>query len=120
MTILQNRISQLSTIIHAWNELEEGSQKKSINFISEFIESASLLQKMLTRCLFSKPDAMKEYLLPLNSGIFQSDLTREQLLYILNAYKASVGIKGPVLSAKAKVTLTPEQEQEAKDTVCFP
>ena len=46
MTILQNRISQLSTIIHAWNELEEGSQKKSINFISEFIESASLLQKL--------------------------------------------------------------------------
>jgi len=46
MTILQNRISQLSTIIHGWNELEEGSQKKSINFISEFIESASLLQEL--------------------------------------------------------------------------
>jgi hypothetical protein len=52
--------------------------------------SASLLQRMLTRCLFSKPDAMKEYLLPLNSSIFQSNLTKEQLLYILNAYKASL------------------------------
>jgi len=46
MTILQNRVLQLSTIIHAWNELEESSQKNSINFISEFIESASLLQKL--------------------------------------------------------------------------
>ena len=32
----------------------------------------------------------------------------------LSAYKASVGIEGPVLSTKA--ALTPEQEQEAKDT----
>ncbi len=46
MAILQNRVSQLSTIIQAWNEIEESSQKKSINFISEFIESASLLQKL--------------------------------------------------------------------------
>jgi hypothetical protein len=46
MTILQNKTSQLTTILQAWNELEEGSQKKSINFISEFIESASLLQKL--------------------------------------------------------------------------
>jgi hypothetical protein len=46
MAILQNRVSQLSTIIQAWNEIEESSQNKSINFISEFIESASLLQKL--------------------------------------------------------------------------
>jgi hypothetical protein len=46
MTILQNRTSQLSTILQAWNELDEDFQKKSISFISEFIESASLIQKI--------------------------------------------------------------------------
>jgi hypothetical protein len=45
MTILQDRTSQLTTILQAWNGLEEDSQKKSITFISEFILSASLFQK---------------------------------------------------------------------------
>ena len=73
MTILQNRISQLSTIIHAWNELEEGSQKKSINFISEFIESASLLQKL------SGDEILASELNLFNKNynkIFGSDLTK--------------------------------------------
>ena len=73
MTILQNRISQLSTIIHAWNELEEDSQKKSINFISEFILSASLFQK------FSGDENLETQLTSFQENyknIFGSDLTK--------------------------------------------
>jgi hypothetical protein len=73
MTILEKRISQLTTILQAWNELEEGSQKKSINFISEFILSASLLQK------FSGDENLKTQLTSFQENyknIFGSDLTK--------------------------------------------
>ena len=53
MTILEKRTSQLTTILQAWNDLEKDDQEKSINFISEFILSASLLQK------FSKDENLK-------------------------------------------------------------
>ena len=73
MTILQNRISQLTTILQAWNELEEDSQKKSINFISEFILSASLFQK------FSGDENLETQLTSFQENyknIFGSDLTK--------------------------------------------
>ena len=56
MTILEKRTSQLTTILQAWNDLEKDDQEKSINFISEFILSASLLQK------FSKDENLKTQL----------------------------------------------------------
>ena len=64
---------QLTTILQAWNELEEGSQKKSINFISEFILSASLFQK------FSGDENLKTQLTSFQENyknIFGSDLTK--------------------------------------------
>ena len=73
MTILQNRISQLTTILQAWNELGEDSQKKSINFISEFILSASLFQK------FSDDKNLETQLTSFQENykkIFGSDLTK--------------------------------------------
>ena len=73
MTILENRISQLTTILQAWNELGEDSQKKSINFISEFILSASLFQK------FSGDENLKTQLTSFQENyknIFGSDLTK--------------------------------------------
>ena len=73
MTILENRISQLTTILQAWNELGEDSQKKSINFISEFILSASLFQK------FSDDENLKTQLTSFQENyknIFGSDLTK--------------------------------------------
>ena len=73
MTILQNRISQLTTILQAWNELGEDSQKKSINFISEFILSASLFQK------FSGDENLETQLTSFQENyknIFGSDLTK--------------------------------------------
>ena len=73
MTILENRISQLTTILQTWNELEEDSQKKSISFISEFILSASLFQK------FSGDENLKTQLTSFQENynkIFGSDLTK--------------------------------------------
>jgi len=73
MTILQNRTSQLTTILQAWNELEEDSQKKSINFISEFILSASLFQK------FSGDENLETQLTSFQENynkLFGSDLTK--------------------------------------------
>ncbi len=73
MTILQNRISQLTTILQAWNELGEDSQKKSIYFISEFILSASLFQK------FSDDKNLETQLKSFQENykkIFGSDLTK--------------------------------------------
>ena len=73
MTILQNRISQLTTILQAWNELGEDSQKKSINFISEYILSASLFQK------FSDDKNLETQLTSFQENykkIFGSDLTK--------------------------------------------
>ena len=73
MTILQNRISQLTTILQAWNELGEDSQKKSINFISEFILSASLFQK------FSDNKNLETQLTSFQENyqkLFGSDLTK--------------------------------------------
>ena len=73
MTILENRISQLITILQAWNELEEDSQKKSISFISEFILSASLFQK------FSGDKNLETQLKSFQENyknIFGSDLTK--------------------------------------------
>lgn len=73
MTILENRISQLTTILQAWNELGEDSQKKSISFISEFILSASLFQK------FSGDKNLETQLTSFQENyknIFGSDLTK--------------------------------------------
>ena len=73
MTILQDRTSQLTTILQAWNGLEESSQKKSINFISEFILSASLFQK------FSGDENLETQLTSFQENykkLFSSDLTK--------------------------------------------
>ena len=114
MTILQNRISQLSTIIHAWNELEEGSQKKSINFISEFIESASLLQKL------SGNDILGSELKLFNENyqkLFDKDLSKlgtsdlsPKNVELLNQIKKIDGEEKELLNKKAKISSLLEQE----------
>lgn len=114
MTILQNRISQLSTIIHAWNELEEGSQKKSINFISEFIESASLLQKL------SGDEILASELKLFNQNyqkLFDKDLNKlgtsdlsPKNVEILNQIKKIDGEEKELSDKKAKISLLLEQE----------
>ena len=73
MTILEKRTSQLTTILQAWNDLEKDDQEKSINFISEFILSASLLQK------FSKDENLKTQLTLFQENykkIFGVDITK--------------------------------------------
>ena len=114
MTILQNRISQLSTIIHAWNELEEGSQKKSINFISEFIESASLLQKL------SGNDILGSELKLFNENyqkLFDKDLSKlgtsdlsPKNVELLNQIKKIDGEEKELLNKKEKISSLLEQE----------
>ncbi len=114
MTILQNRISQLSTIIHAWNELEEGSQKKSINFISEFIESASLLQKL------SGNETLASELKLFNQNyqkLFDKDLSKlgtsdlsEKNVEILNQIKKIDDEEIELSHKKEKISLLLEQE----------
>ena len=114
MTILQNRISQLSTIIHAWNELEEGSQKKSINFISEFIESASLLQKL------SGDEILSSELKLFNQNyqkLFDKDLSKlgtsdlsPKNVELLNQIKKIDGEEKELLNKKAKISSLLEQE----------
>lgn len=114
MTILQNRISQLSTIIHAWNELEEGSQKKSINFISEFIESASLLQKL------SGDEILASELKLFNQNyqkLFDKDLSKlgtsdllPKNVKILNQIKEIDGEGIELSDKKAKISSLLEQE----------
>jgi hypothetical protein len=114
MTILQNRISQLSTIIHAWNELEEGSQKKSINFISEFIESASLLQKL------SGDENLAVELKLFNDNyqkLFDKDLSKlgtsdlsSKNVELLNQIKKIDGEDTELSSKRDKVISTLEQE----------
>ena len=114
MTILQNRISQLSTIIDAWNELEEGSQKKSINFISEFIESASLLQKLSgDEILASKLNLFNENYQKLFdkdlSKLGTSDLSPKNV-ELLNQIKKIDGEKIELADKKAKISSLLEQE----------
>ena len=114
MTILQNRISQLSTIIHAWNELEEGSQKKSINFISEFIESASLLQKLSgDRNLASELKLFNDNYQKLFdkdlSKLGTSDLSSKNV-ELLNQIKKIDGEDTELSSKRDKVISTLEQE----------
>jgi hypothetical protein len=114
MTILQDRISQLSTIIHAWNELEEGSQKKSINFISEFIESASLLQKI------SGDENLASQLKLFNENyqkLFDKDLSKlgtsdlsPKNVELLNQIKKIDGEDTELSSKRDKVISTLEQE----------
>ena len=114
MTILQNRISQLSTIIHAWNELEEGSQKKSINFISEFIESASLLQKL------SGDEILASELKLFNQNyqkLFDKDLSKlgtsdlsPKNVEILNQIKKIDGEEKELSNKKAKISSLLERE----------
>ena len=114
MTILQNRISQLSTIIHAWNELEEGSQKKSINFISEFIESASLLQKL------SGDEILSSELKLFNQNyqkLFDKDLNKlgtsdlsPKNVEILNQIKKIDDEEKELSDKKAKISSLLEQE----------
>ena len=114
MTILQNRISQLSTIIHAWNELEEGSQKKSINFISEFIESASLLQKLSGDEIFASELKLfnQNY-----QKLFDKDLSKlgtsdlsPKNVEILNQIKKIDGEEKELSNKKAKISSLLERE----------
>jgi len=46
MTIIEKRVEQLTTIFKVWNENEPENQQKTINYLSEFLTSASLLQKI--------------------------------------------------------------------------
>ncbi|MFM8186272.1 MAG: hypothetical protein ACKN9I_05030 [Alphaproteobacteria bacterium] len=46
MTIIKKRVEQLTTIFKIWNENDSENQQKTINYLSEFLTSASLLQKI--------------------------------------------------------------------------
>lgn len=114
MTILQERTSKLTTIIQAWNELEEGSQKKSINFISEFIESASLLKKL------SGDEILAAELKLFNDNyqkLFDKDLSKlgtsdlsSKNVELLNQIKKIDGEDTELSSKRDKVISTLEQE----------
>jgi len=114
MTILQERTSQLTTILQAWNELEEGSQKKSINFISEFIESASLLQKI------SGDENLASQLKLFNKNyqkLFDKDLSKlgtsdlsSKNVELLNQIKKIDGEETEISSKREKVISILEQE----------
>ncbi len=46
MTVIENRINQLTSVFRVYNEMPDEEQSFSINYISEFLTSASLLQKI--------------------------------------------------------------------------
>jgi len=114
MTILQKRTSQLTTILQAWNEFEEDSQKKSINFISEFIESASLLQKLsgddnLAMELKIFNDNYQKLFGKNLSELGASDLSSKNV-ELLNQIKKIDGEETEVSSKREKVISILEQE----------
>lgn len=46
MTIIKKRVEQLTAIFKVWNENDPENQQQTINYLSEFLTSASLLQKI--------------------------------------------------------------------------
>jgi hypothetical protein len=106
MAILQNRTSQLTTILQAWNELGEDSQKKSINFISEFILSASLFQK------FSGDKNLETQLTRFQENykkLFGSDLTK---LGTSDLSQKNVGILNKINEIDLQKIELPEKKEK--------
>lgn len=73
MTIIQKRVEQLTAIFKVWNENDPENQQKTINYLSEFLTSASLLQKI------SGDENLKEQLELFNENFqrnFRADLKK--------------------------------------------
>jgi len=91
MQIITQRANQLIEILTAWNSLDTSTQEKSINYISDFLVSASVVNKLIDNSdLKAQLERFKENYLQIFgfdvSKTYNTDLDRENIL-VLNEIK---------------------------------